>query len=117
MIHPRYTSRHKTPHKMKSTSIEAFNNIKPKIPTDHSIILGAMKKDEPMTYKEIGYSIYKKLLLSPDGKKRTKAFAWKYDPNKVSRRLCELVRLKKIKPVGVRKCTKAKSNCTTYVLV
>ena len=90
-----------------NTSQLAYENIKPKIPTDHSLILSVLKKDEAFTYKEIGYLVYKKLLLNSETK--LKAFAWKLDPNKVSRRLKELVLQGKIKVLEQRKCSQAKS--------
>lgn len=99
---------------MKATSIEAFNNMKPNIPTDHKLILSVLN-DVPATYKEIGYKVYKKLLLSDRFNTQKKAYAWKYDPNKVSRRMIELVRLEKAKIDGVRICTLAKSKCSTYI--
>ena len=80
-------------------SLEAFENIKPKIPTDHDLILSVLKKDKDATYKEIGYMIYKKLLLNSNPKDKLKAYAWKHDPNKVSRRMSELVDLKRA-PLG-----------------
>ena len=100
-----------------TNSIEAYNNMKPKIKTDHDLILSVLKKDKILTYKEIGYAIYKQLLLSSDSKAKLKAYAWKYDPNKVSRRMKELVRLKRVKIVKTRKCSIAGSNCSTYILL
>lgn len=99
-----------------NTSLEAYEAMKPKIPTDHSLILSVLDKKKGLTYKEIGQRVYKKLLLNTSPNEKLKAYAWKYDPNKVSRRLKELVRLKRIKKDGVRKCSLAKSNCTTYIL-
>ena len=96
-----------------NTSHLAYENKKPTIPRDQDLILSVLKKDSAATYKEISYMVYKKLLL--DNKTRLSAFAWKYDPNKVSRRLKELVRENKIKVLEVRKCTRAKSMCNSYV--
>ena len=102
---------------MKQTSLEAFTKMKPKIPTDQDLILSVLKRNESLTYKEIGQRVYKKLLLNLNPNAKLKAYAWKYDPNKVSRRLPELVRLKRVKINGSRKCTLAKSNCSTYILI
>lgn len=98
-----------------NTSQIAYENKKPTIPNDHELILSVMDKKKPLTYKEIGYLVYKKLLLSDST--RLKAFNWKYDPNKVSRRLKELVISKKIEIKEQRKCTRAKSLCNSYVLL
>ena len=97
---------------MNTNSLEAYENMKPKIPTDHELILSVLS-DEPLTYKEIGYKVYKKLLLN--GETRLKAFAWKHDPNKVSRRTKELLRMEKIKIKETRKCTIAGSKCYAYI--
>lgn len=97
------------------TSLIAYENKKPTIPNDHELILSVMDNDIALTYKEIGYLVYKKLLL--DSKTRLNAFAWKYDPNKVSRRLKELVLAKKIEIKEQRKCTRAKSMCNSYLLL
>ncbi|WP_299116885.1 hypothetical protein [uncultured Winogradskyella sp.] len=97
-----------------NTSHLAYENKKPTIPRDHDLILSVLSKKQGFTYKEIGYAVYKKLLLNIETK--TKAFAWKYDPNKVSRRLKELVRSGKIEVLEQRKCTRAKSMCNSYVL-
>jgi len=82
------------------TSLEAYTLMQPKIPKDHESILAVLSVNSDLTYKEIG-----KLL-------RWTAF----DPNKVSRRLPELVRLGKIEKSGERICTIAKSRCSTYRL-
>lgn len=100
-----------------NTSQLAHENYKPKISSDHDLILSVLDKKEALTYKEIGYKVYKKLLLSPDVEKQKQSFAWKYDPNKVSRRLKELVVSEEIKVLEQRKCTRAKSLCNSYVRV
>ncbi|MGB0896859.1 MAG: hypothetical protein ACPGRW_06025 [Flavobacteriaceae bacterium] len=100
---------------MKNTSIQAYKNFMPKIGTDQYHILSVMKKDQDMTYKELGYAVYKKLLLSNET--RLKAFAWKYDPNKVSRRMKELIDSGKVRLSQSRLCTRAKSNCSAYILI
>ena len=99
-----------------TNSIEAYNNMKPKIKTDHDLILSVLKKDEPLTYCEIAYRVYKKMLLDSNPEISLKAFSWK-NPNKVSRRIPELKRLSKVKLCKSRKCSIAGSNCSTYVLL
>ena len=81
---------------MKVTSLEAYKNMQPKIPTDHQRILNILKSYSDLTYCEIA----DKLRFS--------------NPNKISRRLPELVRLDKIEITGTKICPIAKSNCTTY---
>ena len=98
-------------------SLEAYKNMQPKIPTDENLILSVLDNKIDYTYKEIGNRIYKKLLLNKDNEARLKAFAWKYDPNKVSGRMRVLVRLKKVKIIGTRICSFAGSNCSAYVLI
>ena len=83
---------------MRQTSLEAYAEFKPKIQTDHDKILSVLKKDKSLTYNEIAWMI-----------------GW-FNPNKVSRRMPELIRLGKAKLKEVRKCTRAKSNCSAYVL-
>lgn len=102
---------------MNITSQIAHEKYKPKKQNDHNLILSVLSKDKSKTYKEIGYEIYTKLLLSKDNKKRLQAYTWKFDPNKVSRRLKELVVNHKIKVLEIRKCTMAKSLCNAYVIV
>lgn len=98
---------------MNTTSKLAYENKKPSIPRDQDLILSVLKTDKGSTYKEIGYMVYKKLLL--DSKTRLKAFAWKYDPNKVSRRLKEMITQGKIAVLEIRKCTRANSQCNSYI--
>jgi len=81
---------------MKATSLEAYTNMQPKIKTDQDKILSVLGK-EPLTYNEIAWRL-----------------GW-FNPNKVSRRLPELLRLNKVRLVGVKKCSKAKSNCSAYI--
>lgn len=95
---------------MKATSLEAYETMKPKIPTDHAIIMSVLT-NTPMTYKEIGVKIRVKLISE---RKTTELQGW-FDPNKVSRRMSELVELKKVEVCPSRICTVAKSNCTTYI--
>ena len=80
-------------------SLEAYKNMQPKIKTDHDKILSVLKKDKPLTYNEIAWQL-----------------GW-FNPNKVSRRIPELIRQGKVVSKGTRKCTRAKSNCSTYALV
>lgn len=98
---------------MNTTSKLAYENKKPTIPRDQDLILSVLKTDKGSTYKEIGYMVYKKLLLDNDTK--LSAFAWKYDPVKVARRLKEMVKDDKIKVLEVRKCTRANSLCNSYI--
>lgn len=84
---------------MRTTSLEAFREMQPKIKTDHDKILSVLKKNEPLTYTEIAWRL-----------------GW-FNPNKVSRRMPELIRLGKAKLKEVRKCSRAKSNCSAYVLI
>lgn len=81
------------------TSLEAYQNMQPKIKTDHDKILAALKPNKGMTYNEIARYI-----------------GW-YNPVKVARRIPELLRDGKIRKLEVRKCTIAKSNCNTYVKI
>ena len=80
-----------------STSLEAYNNMQPKIKTDHQLILSKLCKNKGFTYNEIAQML-----------------GWK-NPNKASRRLPELVRLGLVEVKGVRRCMVAESNCRTYV--
>lgn len=84
---------------MKATSLEAYREMQPKIKTDHDKILSVLKKTEPLTYNEIAWRL-----------------GW-FNPNKVSRRMPELIRLGKARLKEVRKCSRAKSNCSAYVLL
>lgn len=96
-----------------ATSREAYENKKPTIQTDQDLILSVLLKDKGKTYHEISLAVYKKLLLNINTK--IDAYAWKYNPNKVSRRLKELISKKRIKVLEERKCTLAKSTCQSYV--
>ena len=82
----------------KQTSLEAYLTMQPKIKTDHDKILSVMRKDKPLTYNEIAWQL-----------------GW-FNPNKVSRRLPELLRQGKVKLKEVRKCSRANSNCSAYIL-
>tara|TARA_R110001606_G_scaffold398055_1_gene576202 strand:- start:9771 stop:10028 length:258 start_codon:yes stop_codon:yes gene_type:complete len=84
---------------LQSTSLEAYENKKPKIKNDHQRILFMMSKKEDFTYNEIA-----------------KMLGWS-NPNKVSRRIPELIREGKVKVKEVRKCTVAGSNCNSYLKV
>lgn len=81
-----------------NTSLEAYQKKKPTIKTDHDKILSVMSKTKDLTYNEIAWRL-----------------GW-FNPNKASRRMSELLRLGKIKVSQIRKCTKAKSHCKSYVL-
>jgi len=84
---------------MKATSLKAYENKKPQIPTDHQRILGILKNYDGLTYNEIADKL-----------------RWR-NPNKVSRRLPELVKLNKIRVLEERKCTIAKSTCQSYIMI
>jgi DNA-binding Lrp family transcriptional regulator len=73
--------------------------MQPKIKTDQDKILSVLKKNEPLTYNEIAWRL-----------------GW-FNPNKASRRMPELVRLGKALKKGVKRCSRAKSNCTAYILI
>ena len=84
---------------MQTTSLQAFENKKPTIKTDQDKILSVLSKQNPLTYNEIAWRL-----------------GW-FNPNKASRRLPELLRLHKIAKKGVKMCTRAKSNCSAYILL
>ena len=83
---------------MKATSLAAYSDMQPKIKTDHDKILSVMKNDESLTYNEIAWRI-----------------GWN-NPVKAARRLPELLRLGKVKLKEVKRCTRANSLCSAYVL-
>lgn len=81
------------------TSLEAYKAMQPKIKTDHDKILSVLKKNEAFTYNEIAWLI-----------------GW-FNPNKVSRRIPELIRLGKVDKMDKpRVCRRAGSLCNVYVL-
>lgn len=82
-----------------NTSILAYENKKPTIKNDHDRILLKLSSNRGYTYNEIA-----------------KFLNWS-NPNKVSRRLPELLRLKKIQIKEIRKCTIAGSMCKSYVKI
>ena len=97
---------------VSETSRQAYKNMQPKIPSDHELILAVLSDEKEMTYNEISKAVRLKLYYD---KKTFEAQAW-INPNKVSRRLPELVRLEKIIESEVRECSIAKSKCKTYLL-
>lgn len=83
-----------------------------KIPTDHELILAVLSEEKDMTYNEIS----KAIRLSFYANKNTfDALAWT-NPNKVSRRMKELLMDKKVILGEVRECSIVKSKCKTYLL-
>ena len=84
---------------MQQTSIQAYSNKLPTIKNDQDRILFKMSKTAGLTYNEIAEKLN-----------------WK-NPNKVSRRLLELVKKNKIKVIEVRKCNVAGSNCNSYIKI
>lgn len=84
---------------MKATSLEA-NRLADEFKNTHGIkILSVLKNSKiPLTYKEIANRLN-----------------WS-DPNRVSRRMSELVGLDLVKEKEARKCTIANRNCTTYII-
>ena len=99
---------------IQSTSLEAYENFKPKIPTDQEKILSVLEKEKGLTYNEIALRVYKKLLLNPDVSESKKAFSWR-NSNKVSRRMKELIEQGKVMVKETKICSLAKSNCKSYV--
>ena len=97
--------------KAQKTSLDAYENMKPKIPNDQAVILSVLD-DKPLTYNEIAKDIRVKYQLQS---KSIEALKWS-NPNKVSRRMKELVMAKKVKVCEPRICTMVKSNCKTYIL-
>lgn len=83
----------------QQTSLEAYNAFKDKIPTDHEAILTALEFNPNQTYMEIA-----KLCRFQN-------------PNKVSRRIPELIRLDKIEKSGERICSIGKRSCSTYAIL
>ena len=81
---------------MQTTSLEAYNKIKPLRNKDYKAILTALSYGTEKTYNEIAYVLQ-----------------WK-NPNKVSRRTSEMIKLNLIDKVGERICTIAKSKCSIY---
>lgn len=96
----------------QKTSLEACKNMQPKIPSDHELILAVLSYEKDSTYHEIAKAVRLKLY---NEKNIFRAQAW-INPNKVSRRLPELVRLEKIIESEVRECSIVKSKCKTYLL-
>jgi hypothetical protein len=82
----------------QQTSLEAYKLMQSKIPNDHEAILAVLEINSDLTYCEIA-----------------KLLRW-LNPNKVSRRMPELIRLEKVESSGTKICPIAKSRCTTYKL-
>ena len=82
-----------------NTSLEAYEKVKPKIPSDHSLILSVLDAESGLTFREIA-----------------KKLNW-FEPIKVSRRMSELVRDNKVKILETRICSIAKSRCNSYVKI
>lgn len=97
---------------VSQTSKQAYKNMQPKIPSHHELILAVLSDEKELTYNEIAKSVR---LWFYSNKKTIEAQAW-LNPNKVSIRLAELIRLKKIIPGEIRKCTIGGRNCQTYLL-
>lgn len=97
--------------KPQTTSLEAYENMKPKIPNDHLTILSVLS-DKPLTYNEIAKEIRVKFQLK---NKSLEAIKWS-NPVKVARRMKELVETNKVEVCEPRICTMAKSRCKTYKL-
>lgn len=97
---------------MEATSREAYEIKKPTIKNDYDLILAVLSDEKEQTYNEISKSVRLKLY---NEKKTIQAQNW-INPNKVSRRMKELITLKKVKYGETRKCTVANSNCKTYLL-
>lgn len=85
--------------RVSQTSKEAYLNKKPTISSDQEKILSKMDENKGFTYNELSDML-----------------GWT-NPNKVSRRMSELVRKNKVKIKEVRKCNIAKSNCNSYVKI
>lgn len=101
--------------KQPITSTLAYEDKKATIPSDHELIDSVLDSKLGMTYREIGYAIYKKLLLKKET--ATSAFQWKFNPVKVARRLKEMVKSNKIEVLEQRKCTLGNSLCNSYVKI
>lgn len=97
-------------------SLEAYQNVKPKIETDQKLIISVMEEKTGLTYHQIALRVYKKLLLSRDLRVKNKAFSWR-NSNKASRRMKELVEQSKIKVLETTICPLAKSRCNSYVKI
>ena len=98
---------------MQARSLQPYENFKPKRKTDQEKILTVLKKDKALTYHEIALDLRLKFY---NEKNHREALKWT-NPNKISRRIPELIRLGKVKLKEVRKCSIVDSNCNTYVLV
>lgn len=84
---------------MKATSLEAHQNAINFKENHYAKIINVLKQfNKGLTYKEIA-----------------KYIGWS-DPNKVSRRMNELVNKGQVSVSETRKCSIAKSNCQTYLL-
>lgn len=94
------------------TSREAYKNMQPKIPSDQELILSVLSYENDMTYNEISKAVRLKLY---NEEKTFEAQSW-VNPNKVSRRMKELLESKKIISGEVRECSIVKSKCKTYLL-
>jgi len=83
---------------MQQTSLLAYELMQPKIPTDQNSILSVLEFNSNLTYHEIA------------------ALLRFRNPNKVSRRIPELIRLNKVEISGTKICPIAKSVCSMYKL-
>lgn len=96
---------------IKQTSREAYESVKPVIPTHHKLILSVLSETVGATYKEISDAIYMKCVIE-----RIKEASKFHNPNTVSRRMLELINSKKVKYGEIRKCTIGGRNCQTYLV-
>jgi UDP-N-acetylenolpyruvoylglucosamine reductase len=85
--------------KVKSTSREALLAKQDTKETDYNYILNSLSLSNGKTYLEIAFSLN-----------------WS-NPNKVSKRMCELVRLKKVIELEPRICSIGKRRCTVYEIL
>ncbi len=83
---------------MKETSIKAYHGILPIIPTHHDLIMNVLNDYKDLTYSEIASLI-----------------GWT-NPNKVSRRMPELLKLNKVVLSKIRKCSIEGHYCQTYLI-
>jgi len=83
---------------MQQTSLTAYSLMQPKIPKDQDCIIEVLGFNSNLTYHEIADLL-----------------RWR-NPNKVSRRIPELIRLNKVEISGTKICPIAKSVCSMYKL-
>lgn len=81
------------------TSLEAYENIKPKIKGDQLQILSVLDPENGLTFREIAKKLH-----------------W-LEPIKVSRRMSELVRQNKVEIKETRICSISKSRCSSYIKI